>query len=253
MTIQFGAGQVIAVPTLDAAGNTIANPTPIQIALLQDISVDVDFETKTLYGEKQFPVAIGRGKAKIGWKAKAGDFNGALLGGLVLGADPVATRKAAVIDDPFVVPATLFQITIAPPSTGTFVLNMGVKNVLTGKPLTRVASAPATGQYTVTAGGVYTFAAADVGLALLISYEYTIATSAGSALYSITNNLMGYTPTFVVILQNKYAGSTQTMKLNANVLGKLSLPYKNDDFTMVDIDAQAFSDTSGSVGYICQY
>jgi hypothetical protein len=36
-------------------------------------------------------------------------------------------------------------------------------------------------------------------------------------------------------------------------MGKQGLPFKNDDFTMTDFDAEAFADASGSVGYICQY
>jgi hypothetical protein len=36
-------------------------------------------------------------------------------------------------------------------------------------------------------------------------------------------------------------------------MGKNGLPFKNTDFTMVDMDAEAFADASGNVGYICQY
>lgn len=253
--IIFGAGKLIAVPTTDALGNAIAVPTPVVVAVMQDVSVDFDYETKTLHGEKQFAVAIARGKAKIGWKAKSGDFSGAALGSLFLGAQPTAARKGAVIDEAKTIPAvTTFTITIAPPATGVFAGDLGVINALTGQPMTRVASAPTTGQYSlVVATGVYTFAAADASLPVLISYEYSIATSLTSSLFAITNQLMGYTPTFSAIFYNQYAGKTLAMKLNSNVLGKLALPFKNDDFTTNDLDAEAFADGSGNVGYICQY
>lgn len=251
--ITFGAGKLIAVPTTDAAGNTIAVPTPVTVAVLQDVSVDLDYETKTLHGEKQFAVAVARGKAKIGWKAKTGDFNAAVLGSLLLGAQPASARKSVVVDAPFAIPSTSpYTITVAPPDSGVFVADLGVTDVVTGRALTRVASAPATGQYSL-AAGVYTFAAADKDLAILISYEYSVASSPTSKLFAITNNLMGYTPTFSAIFYNQYAGKTLAMKLNACVLGKQGLPFKNDDFTMVDMDASAFADASGSVGYICQY
>lgn len=253
MSIFFGAGKLICTPLLDAAGNTVANPTPVVIGVLQDVSIDIDFETKMLHGEKQFAVAIGRGKAKIGWKAKSGDIFGGVLGSLLLGSSAQAQRRAAVIDFATVVPATPFQVTVAPPSSGTFVADMGVANALTGINLRRVAAAPATGEYTVSGVGVYTFAAADVAKNMLISYEYLIASSAGSELYTITNNLMGYTPTFSALFYTQYAGKTQVMKLTTNVLGKMSLPFKNDDFTLTDIDASSFADASGSIGYICQY
>lgn len=250
--ILFGAGKLIAVPTTDAAGNAIAVPTPVTVAVLQDVSVDFDYETKTLHGEKQFAVAVARGKAKIGWKAKTGDFDSAALGSLLLGSQPTTARKAAVIDFAASIPATPFAVTITPPDSGTFVADLGVTNALTGVALTRVASAPATGQYSLT-NGVYTFAAADTLKPVLISYEYTKANDTTSKLFAISNNLMGYTPTFSALFYNEYMGKKLVMKLNANVMGKQGLPFKNDDFTMTDFDAEAFADASGSVGYICQY
>ncbi|MGV0960113.1 MAG: hypothetical protein ACOYB1_09780 [Limnohabitans sp.] len=252
--ILFGAGKLIAVPTTDAAGNAIAVPTPVTVAVLQDVSVDFDFETKTLHGANQFAVTVARGKAKIGWKAKTGDFSAAALGSLLLGAQPTAARKGAVIDFAATIPATPFTVTIAPPDTGTFVADLGVTSALTGLPLTRVATAPATGQYSLSvATGVYTFAAADTLKPVLISYEYVKATDATSQLFAISNNLMGYTPTFSALFYNEYMGKKLVMKLNANVMGKQGLPFKNDDFTLTDFDAEAFADASSSVGYICQY
>lgn len=254
--IMFGAGKLIATPTVDANGNAILVPTPVAIAVLQDVSVDFDFETKTLHGEKQFAIAVARGKAKIGWKAKSGDFSGAALGSLFLGTQPTASRKAVVIDEAKTIPAAAgpYTIVIAPPTLGTFVADMGVTNALTGQLMTRVASAPATGQYSVAvATGTYTFAAADAAVPVLISHEYQIATSATSQLFSITNQLMGYAPAFSAIFYNQYAGKTLAMKLNMNVMGKLALPFKSDDFTMSDMDAEAFADAAGNVGYICQY
>jgi hypothetical protein len=251
--ILFGAGKLIAVPTTDAAGNAIAVPTPVAVAVLQDVSVDIDYETKTLHGEKQFAVAVARGKASISWTAKTGDFDAGILGSLFLGAQPTASRKAAVIDFATAVPAASpYTVTISPPDSGTFAANLGVIDVATGVSMTRVASAPATGQYSMTAG-VYTFAAADTGRAILVSYEYAVAMSATSKLFAISNNLMGYTPTFSALFYNEYSGKKLVMKLNSCVMGKNGLPFKNDDFTMTDMDASAFADASGSVGYICQY
>ncbi len=252
--ILFGAGKLIATPTTDAAGNTIAVPTPVSVAVLQDVSVDLDYETKTLHGAQQFALAVARGKAKISWKAKTGDFDSAALGSLLLGAQASASRKAAVVDFASAVPASSpYTVTIAAPDSGTFAADLGVTDVLTGKPLTRVATAPATGQYSVSAGGVYTFASADTGKAILVSYEYAVASSNTSKLFTISNNLMGYTPTFSALFYNEYMGKKLVMKLNACVLGKQSLPFKNDDFTVGDMSADAFADASGSVGYICQY
>lgn len=252
--INFGAGKLIAVPTLDAAGNAVANPTPVAVAVLQDVSVDLDYETKTLHGEKQFPVAVGRGKGKITWKAKAGDFNAGVLGSLFLGSAPTAARKGAVIDFATTIPAGPFTVTPEPPGSGVFVADLGVTDVVTGQPLARVGGVPTTGQYGVNpTTGVYTFAGVDTLRPILVSYEYQVADSPASQLFLINNALMGYTPTFSAIFYNQFAGKTLAMKLNNNVLGKMSLPFKNDDFSTSDLDAEAFADASGSLGYICQY
>ena len=251
--IKFGAGKLIATPTMDAIGQIIVNPTPVEVAILQDVSVDFDFETKTLYGAAQFPVAVGRGKGKISWKAKTGEFKGGLLGSLFFGQTATTGRKGAVIDEVKAIPsATAYTVTVTPPSGGTFVANLGITDVTTGKAMTRVASTPTAGQYSVTTAGVYTFSVDDKGKGILVSYEYS-ATDTGAETFQLTNQLMGYAPTFSALFYNQFNGKTQVMKLNQNILGKLSQPHKNDDFTLNDIDAESFVDSTGSLGYICMY
>ena len=58
--ITFGAGVLFGTPLYDATGTAIANPSPIQFGILQDVTVDESWETKELYGDAQFPVAVGR-------------------------------------------------------------------------------------------------------------------------------------------------------------------------------------------------
>jgi hypothetical protein len=50
--------------------------------------------------------------------------------------------------------------------------DLGVKFTGSGVPLTAVTGTPSTGQYSVSSAGVYTFAAADVGLPVTIAYGY---------------------------------------------------------------------------------
>ena len=121
----------------------------------------------------------------------------------------------------------------------------------TGGQLARVAAAPATGQYAVSPAGVYTFAAADQGTAVKISYEYSATT--GGKLWTMTNETMGYTPSFTLLLQNGYQGKNLVVKLNRCVSGKLALPLKNDDFAIYDFDAEAFADSNNELGYICLF
>lgn len=248
----FGAGKLIAVPKLDFLGNPITNPTPVILGALQDVSVDLSVELKTLYGANRYPLAVGQGKAKPEIKAKYADISGAALGSLFFGKTGTTGIKALAEDVQVTVPsASAYTVTPSVPNSGTFVADMGVFNATTGKQYSRVANAPAAGQYTVSAGGVYTFASADASAALKISFEYT-STTAGEV-YQITNDLMGYTPGFSIILQSKFQGKNMVVKFNNAVSGKLSLPLKNDDFTISEFEATALDDGTGSIGYIALF
>lgn len=252
--INFGSGKLIAVPTNLADGTAIANPTPVILGTMQDVSLDLSVEMKTLYGSKRYPIAVGQGKGKTEIKAKYAEIDGGILGSLFFGKASTAGIKAPVFDSPGTIPATPgpYTLTVTPPSSGTFVADLGVMLTATGTQMTRVASSPATGEYAVnTSTGVYTFASADQGKAVAISYEYSAAS--GGNIWTMTNETMGYTPSFSLILQNGYDGKNLVCKLNRCVSGKLSLPLKSDDFAVYDFEAEAFADAAGSLGYICLF
>lgn len=249
--INFGSGKLIAVPTNLADGTAIANPTPVILGTMQDVSLDLSVEMKTLYGSKRYPIAVGQGKGKTEIKAKYAEIDGGILGSLFFGKASTAGIKAAVFDSAGTIPATPFQLTVTPPNTGTFVSDLGVLFSATGAQLTRVASAPTTGQYSVSAVGVYTFASADTGKVVLMSYEYSATT--GGQVWTMTNETMGQTPSFTMLLQNGYDGKNMVVKLNRCVSGKLSVPLKSDDFAIYDFEAEAFADAANSLGYICLF
>ena len=89
---------------------------------------------------------------------------------------------------------------------------------------------------------------ADASAAVMVSYTYSIASS-GSKL-TITNQLMGTTPTFKATFYTTYGGSGTALRLNACTADKLSLPTKIDDWTIHQLDFQAFADASGTIGYL---
>lgn len=248
--INFSAGNLICVPTRLADGSAIATPTPVRLGTIQDVSVDMSVEMKTLYGSKRYPIAVGQGKGKISVKAKTAEIDGKVLGSLFYGKAATAGIKGAVIDNAQTIPASSpYTITVAPPNSGTFVADLGILLAADGTQLTRVASAPAAGQYSVSGSGVYTFNATDAGKGVAVSYEYS-ATSSTGEVFTITNEIMGYTPSFSLILQNKYDGNTMVLKLNKCVSGKLNIPLKNDDFALYDFEAEAFADAADQLGYI---
>ena len=115
-----------------------------------------------------------------------------------------------------------------------------------GKYLSRVASAPTTGQYSV-AAGVYTFAAADTTHVVQISYNYTAASTGTTVAFA--NQLMGQNTTFKLELFNTYNGVKTGWILPAATFSKLSLAFKNTDYTETDLDFECFADASGNILY----
>lgn len=81
----------------------------------------------------------------------------------------VSYRAGYATSESWQIPTTPYQIT---PTAlyGRWAMDLGV--TIAGVAAAKVASAPVTGQYAVSATGVYTFAAADAGKAAVISYGY---------------------------------------------------------------------------------
>ena len=244
-TYGFGAGALWGTPLTDATGAAITNPTPVLFGTLQDVNVDIDPDTKPLFGQNAFPDVVARGKTKIAGKAKFGRFNGQLINSLFFGQ----TMTSSIVTNVYettgaLIPTTPFQITPTVPSSGTWARDLGVRDNQ-GNPMVRVASAPATGQYSV-AAGVYTFAAADTGLRVFISYNYT-ATGATAKTSIVSNIAMGAAPTFRLDLTNGLNGSYFSLSLFSCVASKLSFATKLDDFNIPEFAFDAFANASGQV------
>jgi hypothetical protein len=249
MQAVFGAGLLWGTQTMDAYGNAISNPTPIMFGTLQEVSVDISFDTKELYGSQgQFPIFVGRGKGKIDGKAKMGTIKGAVFGNLFFGQGSSNGLISVNYDTVgSVIPATPYQVTITPPSSGVFQNDLGVINKVTGLPLVKVLTVTATNQYSVnTSTGVYTFDSVDAGNTVLINYSYT-ATSTTAQKNTVINVPMGYAPTFTCELYTPYAGKSLILNLNNCIASKLSLGTKLDDFMIPEFDFSAFADDSGNV------
>jgi hypothetical protein len=248
----FGAGVMWARPLQDAYGNAISNPTPVKIGAFQEVSFDFSFDTKTLYGSNQFPIAVGRGKGKVAGKAKFGQVNGMLLNGLVFGQTLNSGAQTIDYNDTstgVAIPASPYTITIAPPNSGTYAKDLGVRNAATGLFFTRVASGPTAGQYSVNEStGVYTFSSADnaSGVKVQIDYQYT-ATVSGSTSSTVQNLPMGYAPTFGMDVYMPYNGKNAIFTFPNCTASKLGFATKLDDFALPEIDIEAFASASGQV------
>lgn len=257
MQVAFGAGIFWGTPLTDATGAAIAVPTPVQLGLLQDFSIDQSFETKMLYGQNQYPQFVGRGKAKLSGKAKLAQLNGATLNSLIYGQTLAAGNVADVYDTTGIaIPATPFTVTagatdsattVKIPNSGTWSVDLGVRDA-NGAPMQRVAAGPIAGQYSVTAGA-YLFAAADVAKVVYINYQYTSITPASAKTLTVTSLPMGYAPVFRADISVPFQGKNLTIILPQCIASKFTLQSKQDDFVIPDLDFEGFADAAGRAIY----
>src|SRR5438477_2141042 len=168
--------------------------------------------------------------------------------GYFFGVTPATGQFAVSQLEAATVPATT-PYTVIPANAASYNDDLGVAYAGSGKRFNRVTTPAAAGQYSVNfSAGVYTFSAADANAALLISYTYNVTTS-GSKL-TITNQLMGATPTFKATFYTTYNGNGTALRLNACTANKLSFPTKVDTWTINELDFSAFADASGTIGYL---
>lgn len=246
----FGSGLLWGTPLTDATGAAIATPTPLIFGTLQDTEIDIKFELKQLHGGNQFAVAVGRGKGQVSGKCKLADIRAGFFETIVFGQAGASGQHGVVFDTVGVgVPASPHQVTVTPPSDGTWAADLGVIAASTGRALTRVTTAPAAGQYSVSATGVYTFAAADAGKVMYVNYRYTASNTVGRRM-GITNLPMGYAPTFRADFYGPYQGKSAVLTLNSCISEGIKISAKNDDFAVPEMGFQAFADASGQIGVL---
>jgi hypothetical protein len=243
MELLFGVGALWGQRT------DVANIGPDQFAVLQDNTIEFDFETKELYSQSQFPIDIARGKGKVTGKAKFARVFGALYADLFFGlSDAVGQTTVAEYESHVIATNTVVST-----NATAYVDDLGVYySGATGLKLSRVYTvSPSAGQYSVNvATGTYTIGTGDIGATVVLSYVYTIAGTGDTI--TITNQFMGTTPTFKATFytqRSTLGGSGQlTLRLNQCVSSRLSFPSTIDNYNIPDFDFQAFADSSGTIG-----
>jgi hypothetical protein len=236
----FGSGNLIG------RRNDVANGPAVNFGLLQEASLDFTFTVKELYGQNKFPVAVAQGTGKVTGKAKVASISGVAYAALFFGATVGPGQSAFAYGEAGAVPAvSTYVITVA--NAATFQADYGVVYVANGIPFTKVAAAPALGQYSVNeTTGAYTFAAADANAAVLLSYTYGI-TGTGEK-FTIANSQLGTNPTFQIALKDTFQGKSFTLLLNNCMSNKLSMGTKLEDFVTPEFDFNAFADASQVIG-----
>ncbi len=132
--------------------------------------------------------------------------------------------------------------TVMVTNIGTWALDLGVIDLITGKAFEPVLVPPSAGEYEVTSGA-YTFNVADIGTEVGISYVYTAVDGENLV---VNNHILGYGPTFELWLSQPYQGANglRLYKCRAN---KMSAPMKRDNYMIPDFEFEAYDDGQGRV------
>ncbi len=238
----FGAG---VLTLYNPAGSPIQ---PVQVGVLKEISLDFKATTKELRGAYRFALDIAAGPMTITGKAKFAQFDQDILSA-VTGSSSATGVTRVVESASTVIPATPFTVTVSPPSSGTWARDLGVIDQSTMQPMTRVASAPTAGQYSVTAGA-YLFASADnvSAKSVVIRYAYTIAGAVAGYTSTLTNSLMGSNTVYSLEWGTTFRSKDVYMRLPAVIIPSLSMGFKSEDYFDADVEFSAFVDpTSGKI------
>jgi hypothetical protein len=235
----FGPGIVIATRT------DIANGTPINVGYSQELSIDLSGSIKELYGQNQFPLVQARGTIKATAKLKAAVFGSFAFNNMFMGQSFAAGGFSWNVQEAGTVGSSPY--TYQTTNHTTFDVDLGVTYVTTGLPLQKVASSPAAGQYSQSAG-TYTFNSADAGASVLVTYTNT-QSSTGQSMVA-ANKLIGTTPTFQLDYYNNLnqpSAEPFAVRLYACVASKFALASKLEDFSMPEFDIGFFANASGNV------
>ena len=240
----FGPGMLICQRT------DVTPATPLNVGYAQEFSADFAGNIKELYGQNQFPLDAARGTIKVTSKIKAAVCSGLAWNTLFFGNNfSAGTINAVYNEGPTAIPTTPYTITVA--NGAQFDSDLGVLNYATGIPMTKVASGPTAGQYSVATGtGVYTFSSADQvsGVSVVITYTYK-QTAVGQTL-TISNQLLGVSPIFQLDYYTARNGKAMLARFYQCQAAKITLAAKLEDFMMPEFEVHMFANSAGQLGKI---
>ena len=235
----FGPG-ILCVKRLD-----IANQGAVNVGKAQEFSISLKGTSKELYGQNQLPDLVARSTIKATGKFKSARLSALAMNAAFFGQTFQTGGFQWNVNEAHSVPAvSTYTVTVT--NSATFDQDLGVTYAATGQPFILVASGPAIGQYSVSAG-VYTFAAADASAPVLITYSSTV-TSGQSLIYA--NQPIGTTPTFQLDYWNNVnqpGASPFAIRCFSGVSDSFSLQFKLEDFAMPEIDFGLFCNAAGNL------
>ena len=176
--------------------------TPRKIADLVEVTIGQKEEHVQFYGDSTAPKMTAVTKTEVTGTCKVFGLNARNLAAFVAGTRALGSKRIKS-DEPLTIPDSPGPYTLTVSKSATWTEDLGVRNASTGAEMDLVTGTPATGEYSV-ATGVYTFAAADKTIAVLISYVYTDAVNGEKVTKS--NATSAVAPTFELAACNNIDG-----------------------------------------------
>jgi len=242
----FGPGILIVTRT------DITVPVAINVGFVQEFSLDLAGTTKQLYGQKQYPLVAARATIKATGKFKSAEISGIAWNAFFFGQSGFTSgRKIWNIDSTFTLSTTVTTQQVG--SSLSFDADLGIFYSTKGLPLQRVAAgAEVAGKYSVagsSAPGTYTFAAADQGLGIKVTYTSSSTAGDGQTL-AVTNQTIGTTPTFQVDYYtnlNQPTAKPFATRVYQCVSSKETLAFKLEDFMIPEFEFDFFANANDQV------
>lgn len=230
--VVLGAGDAFITPL-------VANPTPVHLATVQSIQLDLSWEEVMLYGKEDLPEHVARTKAKLTGSIKVARFMRGVSEVILSGSTTTAgSRLLALSESTGSISGATYTATHA--SGG--IQNFGVKDE-NDNTMKCVPSAPAAGEYSlVETTGVYTFNAAATGKTYSVSYSYADAVNGKTVSYS--------SQTIGAAVGNRIDifGATDGLKYGITLF-KATLPnfnaaFSTTEYAQPDLKFTAFKDSN---------
>lgn len=237
----FGSGRMFLQPT------GLLSFMRIGVAAMQEGGWSLDVDVKELHGANRWPVDVRTGMGKIEGTAKFTDWDADTMAAM-LGASvtPNFAHLLSVAVDSAIA-STINVQTALTALSGTFIKNLEVVKLSTGLPMTQVASAPSTGQYSVVnSTGVYSFNATDVTAAFNVRLNYIWSKAAGKQI-AFNNVAIGTTPVMAGIFQGISDAKQMVFELDYVVPHGIKWSQRIDDWSHQDINLKAFANPDTDV------
>ena len=151
-----------------------------------------------------------------------------------------------------------YTITVAPPSSGTFYVDLAVEYATSATQSAAFGARFVKGTPSATAGvysvvestGVFTFASGDAGAFVQISYAYTLTTPGTG--YQVNGQFQGWCPSLDLWIYDNYKGNylataNGTIHLTTAVLSEVGYSNKRDNYSMCAISGECSMNGSGLV------